>query len=944
MEPPVPEANADGPVERATELAAIRAATERVAGGAGGVILIEGAPGVGKTRLLDEASLVAGRRGIDVLTAAGGELEREIPFGVARQLFERRVSSAAPDTDVLVGETARLAAPLFEPVRLDRSAPLADTDVLAQALFWLTANLADQGPLALLVDDAHSADVASLRWLAYLSRRVADLPVLLAVAARRPFQPSPDLATVGEAATSGPGGVLRPRPLSPGGVATLLARELAEQPTEELADACMRATAGSPYLVRALAVQVRRAELSSAREVAQLAPETISKAAVRRLERLDTAAQTAARAVAVLGQEATLRRVALTAELGVEEAGAAIDSLISAEVLCPELPPAFVHPTILEAVVERLGAGEKNLLHTRAASALMEESAAPDSVAAHLLRVEPAGDSNVVEVLREAAALARRRGSPEAAATYLRRALGEPPRPDERLGVLEDLGRAESRYGDPATVEHLREAFELCEMPKDRARLAIRLGHTLTQEGRMDEAFAVFVDGQRELSDEHRDHMLELDAAALIAAMGGGAAPDDLGARLARVREASRGRTHSERVALATVAWAAAMAGEDRAETRRLAELSLTHGDYSDALSGNAPALYLAISALIALDAFEEAERSVQQALGQARARGSTLAYSLACGVATYLYQRWGRLDEAIALGDNALEIGRAGGVPFEMPVVPAFLAEAKLERGELEAAEAILERFDVEGPGGRNPAYDLLLHARGRLREARLDLDGALADFLLAGEHQEAWGARNPSLLPWRSSAARVAVRLGEADRGRELADEELERARRWGTARALGVALQAAGLARQGPEQIALLREAVEVLRDSPVKVELARAQLALGAATRRAGRDVKARELLRNALHGAATVRAAPLAQQAREELVAAGGRPRREAISGPDSLTPSERRIATAAAQGMTNREIAQQLFLSVKTIEMHLHNAYRKLNIESRGQLDLALDR
>ncbi len=221
-------------------------------------------------------------------------------------------------------------------------------------------------------------------------------------------------------------------------------------------------------------------------------------------------------------------------------------------------------------------------------------------------------------------------------------------------------------------------------------------------------------------------------------------------------------------------------------------------------------------------------------------------------------------------------------------------------------------------------------------------DLAGGVEELLAAGRRFESIGGRNPAFLAWRSQAALALLQLGEQDEARRLAAEELELARTWGAPRALGAALRAAGLVEGGKHGLALLEEAVEVLADSPARLEHAKARTELGAALRRANRRSEAREQLRHALELATLCGAAPLAARAETELLATGARPRRISLSGVASLTPSERRVAQMAADGPTNREIAQALFVTTRTVEVHLTSIYRKLDISSRSQLAAAL--
>jgi DNA-binding CsgD family transcriptional regulator len=210
------------------------------------------------------------------------------------------------------------------------------------------------------------------------------------------------------------------------------------------------------------------------------------------------------------------------------------------------------------------------------------------------------------------------------------------------------------------------------------------------------------------------------------------------------------------------------------------------------------------------------------------------------------------------------------------------------------------------------------------------------------SGRRFEAVGSRNPAYIAWRSPAALALHQLGQQEDARQLAGEELELARAWGAPRALGAALRAAGLIEGGEDGLALLEEGVQVLNESSARLEHAKARTELGAALRRANRRAQARAQLRQAVELATICGATDLAARAERELLATGARPRRIALSGVESLTPSERRVAELAAAGPTNREIAQTLFVTQRTVEVHLTSIYRKLGISSRSQLAAAL--
>ena len=221
---------------------------------------------------------------------------------------------------------------------------------------------------------------------------------------------------------------------------------------------------------------------------------------------------------------------------------------------------------------------------------------------------------------------------------------------------------------------------------------------------------------------------------------------------------------------------------------------------------------------------------------------------------------------------------------------------------------------------------------------------DEALADFIACGGILGAAGATNPSVLPWRSGAARALWVLGDHDEARLLADEELSLARDFGAPGPIGRALRTLAGMEEGPRTVELLEEAVACLEHSPTALERARALVELGSALRRVRRPRDAREPLRRGLDLAQRCGAAELARRAMREVTAAGARPRRTALHGLEALTPRELQTAGLAAEGLSNREIADALYVTLKTVEWHLKHTYGKLGISSRAELAQALTR
>jgi DNA-binding CsgD family transcriptional regulator len=331
--------------------------------------------------------------------------------------------------------------------------------------------------------------------------------------------------------------------------------------------------------------------------------------------------------------------------------------------------------------------------------------------------------------------------------------------------------------------------------------------------------------------------------------------------------------------------------------------------------------------------------------LAEARRRGSVVVRSAAASMQALVNWRRGRLSDAEADCSTALGLAQeAHGTDALLNAARAVKALVALARGagadELAAIEA--DVLDQSSDPDALP-YHLVLHARGLVRVAQEDLERGIEDLLECGRVSVAWGSGNPTTVSWRSDAALALARLGDRQEADRLAAEELELAERFGAKRAIGIAQRASGLIASEPEEaLARLETAVETLRDSPAVLDLAIATADLAAAQRRANRRSAARESAGRAQELAMSCGATVLARRALEEALAAGARPRRVALKGVESLTPSELRVAQRAAEGNTNREIAEDLFVTIKTVEMHLANAYGKLGIRSRTQLAGAL--
>ena len=796
----------------------------------------------------------------------------------------------------------------------------------------------------LLVDDLHWGDALSLRWLAFIARRLEGLPLMLAVGSRPPQQ-SEHGVLLTELLTDSAAVVLRPGTLGPESVAILARDVFSAEPDQVFCAACRGATGGNPLYVRALLVTLAAdghtptAEASA--RVEEVGPEPVARAVSLRLSRLPPEAAALAQAIAVLGQGAELGLAAALAGLERSAAGVSSAALARAELLRPEQPLEFAHPVVRAAIYEAIGAVERADAHRRAAGLLAEAGAEPEQTASHLLLIPPAGDPFATAILRDAARRALARGAADAAVTYLRRALTETRAADERAELLWELGVAERGVDVAASVEHLEEAVGLIDDPVRHAEIALDYGRAQMYVNTDFPGTVRILRGAMERLEGGSPELRELIEAMILSTALGGDPELYPTAReqLSRVDESNLSGGFGTDVLLAALAHYEMRRGVDRARTLALAGQSVASG-LLERTAGYS--LYYPPNALGVAGDVASADAFYERAIGHARRGGDLLTLAGLLGFRGALATEQGDLLSAEQDLREGLDLSRENGVAGSVLYSAAWLAEFLVERGALEEAESTLAQLGLPEQVPVSMHFIFFLTARGRLRLAQRRAEKALDDFLAIGRIAEAVEIHNPAFRPWRSHAAAALHGLGRDDEARELASEELELARRWGAPRTLGVSLRALGLVDRPAERERWLREAVDVLAVSPSRLEHARALVDLGAALRRGKERSEAREVLRQGAELAQRCGAIPLVERANEELAATGARPRKILVSGLASLTASERRVAQLAAEELSNKDIAQALFVTVKTVEVHLSHVYRKLEIGSRRQLAKAL--
>ena len=927
--------------ERERELGALREGLERAGAGGGTLLLVEGPAGVGKTELVREARAAAAQAGVRPLEARGSELEQTFAFGIVRQLLESMIGEAPGGADLFSG-AAGPAARLFEPD--ERQSPSADVGFEAlHSLYWLVVNLADRAPLLVSVDDCQWADLDSLRFLAYLAQRIEGLRVAMLLAGRRPDSGAVDAGSLWAQVASRPeAGVLQLRPLSESASVALARERLGAEAAEEFCRACHRATGGNPLFLRELLSALDAAGVApsagAASEVQAVGPAAVSRFVLHRLATLGPDATELARAVAVLGDDSELELVGRVSGLSADAARTAADELVRADIFVGGERLGFVHPIVRAALYEDLAPGERQAQHAAAADALAQEGASPERVTAHLLMTSATGDQRRVETLRSAARIAARRGAPGAAAARLLRALAESPGEGTRAEILTELGTVEvASMQFEAAEEHLQSVLTSGAEPMIRAEAASMLGRCAIASGGRSAKAAV--DALGSLADQLRsldpERSLELGAELLMVATAVPLVRSELPAQLERFREHAADHPGFEAVARIHAAQEQLVRGASAAAAVEEVQAALAVGLPAGAATN---ATFLALQVLEGAEQYDQALRVLDVALEGARGEGHATRQGLIHGRRAAIALAQGSLQDAQVEAETGLLLVENQHFAFLQLLAVAMVVH--IERGDLEAAAELAQAGEAVGVAEDRLYLDQFLVARARLRIAEGDVREGVGDLIWCGERLEAYDARWPG--DWRVFAAPALASLGDSQAAAALGREQLAIARRVGTPWGLGRSLRSAGQAIGGNEGLELLEEAVSLLERSSARLELAHALADLGAELNRGGQRREGRDAERRAIELADECGAIALAERARAELHSGPGRRPRAELTGPGALTAAEWRVCRQVAEGHTNREVAQALFVTEKTVERHLSSAYQKLGIRSRFQLPEAI--
>lgn len=920
--------------ERERELALLEQAIIDAKADESRLVLIEGQAGIGKSRLLIELRRMAEAAGFAVVTARGFEYERDYAFGMLRQL----IGNAQREDGVNeVSNNADAADELMAAFAGDDGAE-PSTFAIFEGCYWATVRAAETTPILIAIDDLHWCDRLSLEYLSYLARRIESLPIVIA-ATVRPADSSAAAAAVRELMGDPDRLSISPRPLSVEAVAIMIADRFAAGEADpgfcaELATI----TGGNPLLVdellKELAAEAVDPSAENVEKLRELGPRAASRSVLLRLARLEPACSEVARALTVFGEGASSAHLSEFTGLGEEQLAAAIAQNVRAEIFRPDQPLGFVHPLVREAIYRDVPAGERELAHMRAARQLDAAGESSQRVAAQLLNVPPRADQWVFEKLLHAGRVALSQHALQSALSYLSRAMEEPPPRGERTALLRDLGLTESLINPSDAGDKLLAAWDGFDDPLQRGFIAINAIRVLGLAQRNAEAFDLAQRTLDSLGSEHDALRQRIESGLLsVSLMAPQVRPFDTLQSLLD-DPASRGDSVEARMVDGAACYGKMLRNDPADECVELALRAVSDDSLFAYDNGGFPMIGVMITLATADDerVIEVCDRSIEWT-----GRGASPFYAAASarvfrGMAHAYRGDIQGAFEMLELAKSDIELLK---LRLGYSQVSALLTLACVESGDLERGERELafgEPYLTEGIA-RIAWLGSKLHLR--VEQGRNEEAVKVAEMIEQAGFDEM--IQNPAWLPWRSLKAEALDGLDRTAEAIELAESEVEAARQWGRPRALGRALRVAGQLkrRDGVED---LEEALAVLEGSQVGLEYAWTLAALGTAMRHHRKSVEAREPLGEALKIAARAGATGLERHVRDELAASGAAPRASDFQGMAALTPSERRAAKLAVEGLTNREIAQSLFVTPKTIEVHLSNVYKKLDIKSRREL------
>jgi DNA-binding CsgD family transcriptional regulator/tetratricopeptide (TPR) repeat protein len=903
--------------------------------GTGTVLVVNGPAGVGKSTLLAHAGDMATERGFTVLTSCLTPMSATWTHAVVRDWVGPMARARTPGEKPFDGPAQQLwAAVSGRGGAPDGGLP----DPLVYELVWLLDNLSAEAPVLLVVDDAQWADSGSLQLLDLVAARApaSGCVLLLSRSSGEPAQRPELLQRIGAR-----GSVLTIAALSVDAV-TSLREEMGLASTSPIPPAAElhRLTGGVPFLVREL--------LDTPLWNPEHAPTAVVDSVRDRLSRLDPRCVDVARSVAVLDDEADLDAVADLCDTTVAALADPMAVLIEAGLVTPghwQTEPAT--PLIALAVLDTMTPSQRSQSHMRAAARLHTVGKPLQVVAGHLLHTLPEDDPGVVELLRAAAAASAEAGHAALAAAQLWRAVGETRPEDTDSSLLEQAARAQLRAGLPLkAIELWQRALDRPHTPTERGVLLSDMAEAQMYLGDQVSASRNYLDASKLLQDEGHDS----SSPTLRKLLGRMARAQHLPADVVPVLDRAtaqvkaqpeRKDTHADRLLFALESIRLAMEGRDADEARALALRACADGRLLEEETSEGSGYHMAAAACVWSDSFEEGFTELDAAVAQSAASSSVRGFGAASTTRGLMHLRQGHPRHAVADLEAALAM-RARGWQEYVATTLAALVLAHIDLDQLHDADTLEPALREAAAGSRDVMAAFALSATGALAAARGDHTTALADLQRAADLTAVVGG-SPAVVAWRELTSRSLLAAGRRREAEEMAREAVEHARTWGSRRSLGLALTCLAETEPSASSTATLREAVTLLDAAGTVDLLARARAALGGHLVRLTATREEGIALLHLARAYAQEEGIPSLVERVSDMLARHGVSVAEPVGSPlNLLTPGERRVVELAVSGVTNREIAHELTVTVKAVEWHLSRAYKKLSIRSRRGLVQAL--
>jgi ATP/maltotriose-dependent transcriptional regulator MalT len=894
----------------------------RLDAGVGTMAAVSGPTGIGKSTLLRALTARARAAGATVSGARALREDRHEPFSLIQQLFTQETRDEAVLTSLTV----------------DLSGTSGWLHVAQRAQLAL-AGMAERGPVVLVVDDIHYADPQSIRCLRHLTARTASLPLSVFVSWDASVESASPilLEMLYESHVSS----ISLEPLNSDAVAEMIAETLPDPVDTGLATHYHEITGGNPLLISALMEDRQTQPHASDADPPGCGTGSCTGDAFQRavqvcLHRMGRLARIVAQGVALLGESSDEYQLSELCEAPLGLIRSALRRLQASGLV---VGCVFRHERVRDIVLSTIPSATLIEMHHRAARLLHAHGAAPEAIAFHLLAAGPVKDEWGLPVLRDAARHVLAAGQVDLCLRYLKLADASCTDDTTRYEIKAQLAEISSMVeAGPATARYQSLKTSILTGLMAPAT-ALPVAQAMLWNAQVHDAVQIIDTVVRHSDVARPDIAAEMQVTELqiassfpgVLRAATGAAP--AGASLT-ASPAVRARLQAHQSLLSV------LTGNGDAYIAAQAEQSLQTGSLLD---GSVRACVVpAVLTLVYSSSLDSAQQAANRFLKDAMDHGLGAWTAVLRGLLGLVALRRGELDVAVEHSSAAVADNPAQALDTHGWLALATLAEAHTSIGNHDKAAQCFAT--AAAPALFQTRSGLhYLYARGQHHLAGGRPYAALADFMTCGEQMQQWNLDTPVLVPWRVGAAEAWLSLDQRDKASALLEEQLAM-RGFGSTRARGMALRALASTRDFKERLTILNKSMQLLQSSGDRYELVRCLADLSSAHRAIGDKDKART---------AGLRARRMAKVCHADTVpdslmvaASPLEPTEEWPAkkdhGFDRLSKSEQRVATLAARGLTNREIAQELFVTVSTVEQHLTRVYKKMKVRSREDLPVKL--